>query len=295
MCCLVFFAVMLVLLHLGKLQNTKPELSELLLFDLLCLVSSVVVLLETCVIRVIADDAGIRSFDMLNRKRADVTYEELTSYSREVPGGWTLRAGESIVRIAKIDKHKFHAVIADKAPRALNAKLWKCGQLPPNEDFTALSLFDLNASLTNAVGAGVLSVIISIFSRGYALGYLISSLLQNSYFLKDILGKMDITSEGISARWPWEKSEILWTELTAVFCERTPDRFNYFVVTAHNRSITIPAHILTNPEVRRKFFYSIPDRTRCVNFDKFRFKRRGKGKKIFSEEPMGVLEPTMSA
>ncbi len=293
-CCLIFFVVMLVLLHLGRIQGVPPDLGELLFFDFLCLASSVAVLLEIFVIRVEADERGVCSFDMLNRKRADLAYEEITSYVKDSPGGWTIRSAAAVLRIGKIDKHEFHAVIAEKAAGALNAKLWRCGQLPPSEEFTALSLFDWNIWLTNTVGAALLSGVVAIFSRGYALGYFVSSLLQTSYHLKDLFGRLDVTSDGLQVRWPWAERSILWTELTAVFCERSPDRSSYFVVTAPGRSITVPAHVLADPEVRRKFFYNIPDMTRCVNFDKLRFRRRGRGKKVFGEDALGSLDPLMS-
>jgi hypothetical protein len=285
---------MVVLLHLGKISGIPAGFGELLFFDGLCLISSVVVILEIFVIRVETDENGFRAFDMLNRKRADLSYEDITSYLKEGPGGWTVRAGGEVVRVGKIDKQQFHSVIAEKAPGALNAKLWKCGQLPPSQDFSGLHLFDWNVWLTNTIGSAVVSGVIAFFSKGYAIGYFASSLLQTSYHLKDLFGKMDITEEGILARWPWESRSVPWSELTAVFCERSADRFSYFVVTAPGRSITVPAHVLADPEVRRKFFYSIPDLTRCVNFDKLRFKRRGRGKKVFGEDPLAALDPLMT-
>jgi hypothetical protein len=251
------------------------------------------VALELFVLRIESDDDRMRAFDLLNRKTADLAYGEITSYTKEAGVAWTLKQGDKVIRIPRVDRQQFHSLIAEKVPKALKAKLWKCGQLPPAQDFTALSLFDWNAWITNAMGAVFVSLLFLLFSKGFAAFYFISSILQTSYHLKDLFGKLNITTEGVSIQWPWEKRAILWDEISAIFCEKGADRSSYFVVTAPQRFITIPPHVLSDPEVRRKFFYSIPDRTRCVNFENIRFRRRrGKGKRVmFGEESYGTLEP----
>ncbi len=295
-CCLLVFATVLATMHLGQIFVGGVSILELVIFDCLFAAYTVVVILESFVLRLVSDEHGIQIFDMLNRRQSAIPYEKITSYRPGTRRGWILQSGDEVVRTNKFEKQVIHSMIAEMAPDALTAKLWKCGQLPPSEDFSGLNLFDWNLWLTYTVGAAFISGLISFLSWGYGIGYLVSSLVQTSYHLKDLLGSLEINTDGVIQTYPWSRTSILWTELTAVYCERRHDQLSYFIVTAPGRAITVPAHVLANPEVRRKFFYSIPDRTKCINFDQLRFKRRGrgKGKKMWIEEPMGSLEPSLA-
>lgn len=101
-----------------------------------------------------------------------------------------------------------------------------------------------------------------------------------AYDMRNVFGRLELTSEAITARWPWETRTIRWTDVTAIFMEGSrKDR--HYVVTSTATSIVVPHSVARELEPMRKLFYSLPNGTRCVNFDEtFRTglrRRRRKG------------------
>ena len=234
---------------------------------------------------------GLVAYDLLNRVQWRIPYAEIRAYL-PAKGFWLFLTKDGAKGTTSMDQADVHRIMAAHAPKALQAKRWKCGQVPPPENIQRGLLDFRFPSLSLGMLVGV--VLAYLFEGARAKDslslYLAVTIAISlfAYDIRDLFGSLELTSEGISARWPWESRTIGWDEITAIFMEGTrKDR--RFVVTSAGTSIIIPHPVATELDPMRKLFYSIPQGTLCVNFDEtfrkgFR-RRRRRGLRIRGWEP----------
>ncbi|AIE86048.1 hypothetical protein [Fimbriimonas ginsengisoli] len=217
--------------------------------------------------RVVVDDDGIAVYDMLNRRQLQLRFDQIVRYL-PVADTWALVSANGVHVLPRIELSELHRIMVDRAPKSLAAKRWKCGQIPPAEEFRH-TLLDPRVS-PQALGmlCGALIMALFDFSRVLHQGaFLIPSFwFPTIYDLKDGWGTLDLTSTGIKTKWPWDTREIAWTDVTAIFMEGPPTDRRY-VLTSLQTSIVVPRRIARSKDAMRKLLYSLPDGTRCVNFN----------------------------
>lgn len=217
--------------------------------------------------RIVVSETELTAYNELNRRTLSVPFDQISAYQKDDSGRWVLVIGEKQVRLPSIDSEAMHAIMAVRAPAALKGKRWVGTQVPPHEDFKRLSLFEPNRWLSKVLFTLVMASIFLGLVRVLAVAILFSRVHERLWELRKVLGRLSITSDGISEGWPWKEKSIRWEEVTAVFCDRRFIRRFFVIVSQDGTSITIPPHIAIELEVARKFFYSLPDGTRMVNFD----------------------------
>jgi len=213
-----------------------------------------------------ASDSGITLVQFFRFKKFHLGYDEVNEYIPSVRGEWKLAARGDIYRLPAIDFHEFHRLAVEKMPKALRAKRWRTGQLPPPEEFDHLWLFDGRGFMSTLLGAVLVGGGIFLFSPAMAVGYFLASVLPHLLSVNRLFGTLSIRTEGLSQWWPLKKRSLAWNEIEAVFCEKERGK-RVFVVVGPSFSVAIPAHLAVELETMRKFFYSLPEGTRCVNFD----------------------------
>ena len=216
--------------------------------------------------RVVATDDAIERYDCFNRLCYRLRYDLVTLYSFNGIR-WYLRAGPGRFHLPFIDFDDFHRLILEKAPAALRARRWRCGQLPPAGDFTDLCLFDFGSWVSRLAGLTIASALVWLINRNPTPIYMMAGwFVGGSVEMLKLFGGLSLTKHGISSDYPWRRRSIGWNEIVAIFCEGK-GRHRSFTVVSKIASIRIPDHIAIQFEPMQKVFYNLPDGTLCVNFD----------------------------
>jgi hypothetical protein len=223
--------------------------------------------LEAFVKRIEATDTGLTFFDRLNRRTLELPYSQIAGYRATKAGAWQFFVEEKVHALYEIDFGKMHRIMRKMAPRALSAKRWRSGQMPPAEDFRNLNPFDMRSFLVDIVATCVCGLPLFILMGPKGFLYLFGVMfLPSLYDLKDLLIRFAVTSEGVREERPRSTRKIAWGEITAVFCNGGPSS-RTFTVVSQTTSITFTRPIAQDLDVMRKFFYTLPEGTPCVNFD----------------------------
>lgn len=242
--------------------------------------------------RVVATSERIESYDRFGRLKFALPYSELIEYRHSTRTRWRLVTAEKDYRLPDIEFDDFHRLMVSNARRALQAKRWQTGQLP--------ALDEVNEPMIDAqkwlISVGTLSVFIAFFavlfkSFGVIAGFS-QSLWARIYQLRDVSGRLRMNSEAITVTWLWKYKSMRWSDVQAVF-QVSERGSRCFVVTSEDESIFIPPHIAVDLESMRKFFYSIPTGTLCINFDDSTKKGYRRRKRIVAKqklEPAAGLE-----
>lgn len=250
--------------------------------------------LDVAFTRLVATDDGIDGYDLLNRTKFSLRYEDIVAYRPTKSGSWSLLSEVKEYRLPEIEFQDLHRLMVTQAPRALQAKRWKCGQMPPTEDFEEISLFDASAWFSGILGTTIMAIPLYVLFHGAVIGFVGASLFPRFYDLGGLFGTLSLTAREMTLKWPRRTRRIAWGETTAVFCENRLGRRQFTLIGA-GTSIVVPPHIAQDLETMRKFFYSLPDDVLCVNFDQnFRTGyRRRRRRGIAQTAPMGegTLEP----
>lgn len=98
--------------------------------------------LEVFVSRLVATETTLTIYNLLNRKLVEVAYSEIDAYRPGKDGRWRICIGEAVYTPPRVDLGEMHRLMRMMAPKALGAKRWKCGQVPPEEDLVNLRPFD---------------------------------------------------------------------------------------------------------------------------------------------------------
>jgi len=195
----------------------------------------------------------------------------------------------------RIESSSFHRFMFTHARRNLGAKLWKCGQMPPERDFVNLCPVDYQSCMSRSATSLIVAVAYTIL-YGPVAGLVMLSLvgLKCSYDLRLLFFRISMTREGITEVGPKTRRFIAWEGIDAVFCNRLPHG-REFVVLSGSDCITVTNPLATDLEVMRKFFYSLPQRTPCVNFDqnwrraKRRSRKRSSGLALDAPDPIATF------
>ena len=226
------------------------------------------------------------------RKRFVLPISELSRYATLGPEICALVANGKVYGLPAVDFPKLHAFIIANYPQIVRRARWKCGHLAPTEDFIHLWMFHPKLLIAAASG----------YSCGFAIGwFLVDPLRQppiavlgslmaiGPIVLENFFSFLTLDREGITHKTLLETTTIPWTEITAVVCEGSKPEERQFTVISGEQTIVIPNRIAGNLEPMRKFFYSLPNGTLCVNFDAnfnrgYRIRKR-KGKPITEAIP----------
>jgi len=258
--------------------------------------------LELLLSRVVVDDTGLRRYNAFNRCILHAKFAEIEAY-RPRRQEWTVQVSGKAYPLGEISYPDLHPIVVNEAPRSLGAVHIKIGQLPPKEDFKGLYALDaLSVLITLLRTIAFVALGLSVIDwkdRLASLWALAAVPLGISLpLMEGVFVTLDITTEGISVRWPGRSRHIPWAEVTAVFCEQKEIR-RFFVVTSKEMSVTIPPHIAQDLDCMLKVYCSVPENTRFVNVDdSFRggYRRRGKGRKVPAEPHLvPQLDPQMSS
>ena len=250
---------------------------------LLCTLS-----LDALVGRVVLANGSLTSYTWRNKRHFTVRVDDLTAYEYG-DSDWFLVAGEKRYKVPDVDPRLFHEMVVKQAPKAkFKYKVWKGGLTAPDQDYPNLSMLDwkggIGALIFIVCVAGVFAIFGSRHAAAVALTY---CLVRSLYDMAMIVGEISITSEGISESWPRRKQTIPWNEIRVVFRDFRHLDCIYVVVGEHG-SITIPAHIVARDDVRRKFMFSVPKRTKAVNFENRSRRIRGRGIRIRRKAPLPI-------
>ena len=216
--------------------------------------------------RVVATSEGIQVHDWLGRLKFALDYTDLTAYRHSSRTDWRVVTAEKEYKLPDIEFDDFHRLMVSNATQALRAKRWKTGQVPLSDEVDE-AIFDARLWLVK-VGLfcgflGLLALLLKSLAFTYGV---LPQIWRPIYQLRDVSARLRMNSESISeTRFRGGKS-INWPEVQAVF-QVQQGGSRCFVVTSEDESIFIPPHIARDLEAMRKFFYSIPQGTLCVNFD----------------------------
>jgi len=241
----------------------------------------VMVTLETFVARVVANEEGITIYNQLNRRKIHASYAEITRYLPNKNGRWGVLIGEAWYCMPDVEIPEVHRLLRAMAPRALAAKRWKCGQVPPPEEFRNICPYDILKCRAEFVSALIYTApFIIVSSWTLSLLYFLARMLPAIYELRFLFVRLEVTDRGIAVRGAVAPRSIEWGDITAIFCHQE-GKARSFVVVSRQTTITIPRPVAIDLDIMRKLFYSLPDGTPCVNFDdNFRkgYRRRQKKK-----------------
>lgn len=246
-------------------------------------------------VRLVADLEALVGYDFLNRPSVPILFSSLTEYRYEDRYAWRLFAGSEEIKLPYIELTELHRVLVERAPQVLRAKRWKGGRIAPAREYRFLWMCEANDWFAFSVLIAVLfipAVVLFHVSWAAPVGAFIGGRLQNA---TDFFGKLTMNDDGVSAVWPWERHDIAWKDVTAIFQEGEIGTWRRFVLTSKDATIIIPRHIARDLDVMRKVFYSLPAGALCVNFDENvmrGYRRRGRRKKIRLGVPQA--EPSLS-
>ena len=273
-------------------RPTHPSWILLSVAGLLMVVGLTRMALELKFSRVVATSERIESYDWLGRLKFALPYSDLIEYRHSSRTKWRLVTAEKIHELPDIEFDEFHRLMVSHAPKALRAKRWQTGQLPTLDEVNE-PLIDVQKWL---ISVGKLGVFIAFFivlckSMGVIAGFF-QPLWTSIYQLRDVSGRLRMNSEAISVTWLWKCKSMQWSEVQAVFQVKQKGS-RCFVVASEDESIFIPPHIAVDLESMRKFFYSIPTGTLCINFDdstKKGYRRRKRKVANQKSQPAAGLE-----
>ncbi len=216
--------------------------------------------------RVVATSEGIEAYDWLGRLKFALPYSDLTAYRQSSRSNWRVATEEKEYKLPNIEFDDFHRLMVSNATQALRAKRWKTGQVPSLAEVDE-PLFDARSWIISVGTLGCFAGVLVHFCNSAAvIGGFGTRIWKEFYQLRDVSARLRMNSESISeTRFRGGKS-INWPEVQAVF-QVQQGGSRCFVVTSEDESIFIPPHIARDLEAMRKFFYSIPQGTLCVNFD----------------------------
>ena len=248
--------------------------------------------LETVRARVeVSDDAvAVRS---LHRWRGrTLPAEDILRYAIH-EGEWYVVVKGRTAHVPIAPPGDVHAAMAEILPKKLAAKRLRMKTLPPSEDFTDLLVFDpRRPPMPATLFAALLLGLVVLFRTG--IGAFGALLLLVALLAIELSVRLDVTTEGLVRRGLLGTRRIAWAEATAIFCERPKKGRRSFLVTALGRSIAIPAHLARDLETMRKVLCSLPEDTRCVNFDATTFRGYRRRKKAQEHARQGDLLPVLT-